>query len=68
MFRMVEQPGIGRYLMPGTPLDFSEVDRLPANPAPRLGQHTDEILLADLGLSEAEVADLHDHGIVAGPG
>jgi 2-methylfumaryl-CoA isomerase len=68
MFRMVEQPGIGRYLMPGTPLDFSEVDRLPAAPAPSLGQHTDEILLADLGLSEAEVADLHDHGIVAGPG
>ena len=53
MFGMVEQAGIGSYLMPGTPLDFSDVDRLPARPAPRLGEHTDEILLDVLGLSEA---------------
>ena len=45
MFSVVEQPGIGSYLMPGTPLDFSEVERLPVRPAPQLGQHTDEILL-----------------------
>ena len=64
---MVEQAGIGSYLMPGTPLDFSHVDRLPAKPAPRLGEHTDEILLDVLGLSEAEVGALHDDGIVAGP-
>jgi 2-methylfumaryl-CoA isomerase len=67
MFRVVEQAGIGSYLMPGTPLDFSQVDRLPAKPAPRLGQHTDEILLDVLGLSEKEVATLHDDRIVAGP-
>jgi 2-methylfumaryl-CoA isomerase len=67
MFRVVEQAGIGSYLMPGTPLNFSEVDRLPAKPAPRLGEHTDEILLDVLRLSEAEVAALHDDGIVAGP-
>ncbi len=67
MFSMVEQPGIGTYLMPTTPLDFSAVERLPAMPAPRLGEHTDEILLDVLGLSEAEVGKLHDEGIVAGP-
>jgi len=65
MFRHVEQPGIGSYLMPGTPLDFSEVERLQAKPAPQLGQHTDEILLEVLGLSEAEIGTLHDEGIVA---
>ena len=32
-----------------------------------LGEHTDEILLGDLGLSEGEVGRLHDAGIVAGP-
>ncbi len=67
MFAMVDQPGIGRYLMPASPLDFSQVPRLPAQPAPRLGEHTDEILLEVLGLSEGEVGRLHDEGIVAGP-
>ncbi|MGF1508434.1 MAG: CoA transferase [Myxococcota bacterium] len=67
MFDMVEQPGIGRFLVPGHPLEFSQVARVPAAPAPRLGQHTDEILLELLGLSEAEVGQLHDDGVVAGP-
>jgi 2-methylfumaryl-CoA isomerase len=65
MFQMVEQPGVGKYLIPGSPLDFCEVERLPAQPAPQLGQHTDEILLEVLGLSEAEIGVLHDEGIVA---
>lgn len=67
MFSWVEQPGIGRYLMPATPLDFSRVERLPAKPAPRLGEHTDEILLDILGLTATQVGQLHDDGIVAGP-
>jgi 2-methylfumaryl-CoA isomerase len=67
MFEMVDQPDIGRFLVPGHPLDFGRVERVPAAPAPRLGQHTDEVLLDLLGLSEAEVGQLHDAGIVAGP-
>ena len=67
MFSMVDQPGIGTYLMPGSPLAFSEVERLPARRAPLLGEHTDEILLDTLGMSEAEVGRLHDQHIVAGP-
>ncbi|MEF8698166.1 MAG: 2-methylfumaryl-CoA isomerase [Candidatus Accumulibacter sp. UW26] len=67
MFTHLEQPGIGSYLMPATPLDFDRVPRLPAMPAPRLGEHTDQILLDILGLSEAEVGRLHDARVVAGP-
>lgn len=67
MFGMVEQPDIGEYLMPATPMDFSQVPRTPPLPAPRLGQHTDEILLDILGLTEREVGQLHDDGIIAGP-
>jgi 2-methylfumaryl-CoA isomerase len=67
MFTLLDQPGIGRSLAPASPLDFSKVARLPAAPAPRLGQHTDEILLGLLGLSATEVGSLHDAGIVAGP-
>ncbi len=68
MFEMVEQPGIGSYLMPGSPLDFAAVDRMPVRRAPRLGEHTEEILLDLLGMSEAEVGHLYDEGIVAGAG
>jgi len=67
VFAVVEQPGIGRYLMPGLPLDFSAQERLPARPAPRLGEHTDLVLFEVLGLSSAEIGRLHDGGIVAGP-
>lgn len=41
--------------------------RAPARPASRLGQHTDEVLSEVLGLSSAEIARLHDAGLVAGP-
>jgi len=34
---------------------------------PAVGQHTDEILAEELGLSAAEIGALHDAGIVAGP-
>ncbi|ESQ14921.1 MAG: 2-methylfumaryl-CoA isomerase [Thiohalocapsa sp. PB-PSB1] len=67
MFQNVEQPGIGTYIAPASTLAFSRAGRLPAKPAPRLGEHTDEILLDLLGLPEAEVGKLHDSGIIAGP-
>jgi len=67
LFAMVDQPGIGRYLMPGLPLDFSAEPRRPPNPAPLLGEHTDAVLGEVLGLSSAEIGRLHDERIVAGP-
>jgi 2-methylfumaryl-CoA isomerase len=67
LFATVDQPGIGRYLMPGLPLDFSAQARMPARPAPRLGEHTDLVLAEVLGLSSAEIGRLHNDGIVAGP-
>ncbi|MEA2360931.1 MAG: 2-methylfumaryl-CoA isomerase [Thermoleophilaceae bacterium] len=67
MFSDVDQPGIGTYLMPASPLEFSSSGRLPATRAPDLGQHTDEVLAEVLGLSPAEIGHLHDRGIVASP-
>ena len=67
LFAEIEQPGIGRYLMPGLPLDFSAAPRQPTRPAPRLGEHTDAVLSEVLGLSTAEIGRLHDAGIATGP-
>src|SRR5437763_9598702 len=67
LFAEVEQPGIGRYPMPGLPLDFGAAPRQPTLPAPLLGEHTDQVLAQLLGLGEGEIARLHDAGIAAGP-
>lgn len=66
MVSRVDQPGIGSVLSAASPLDFSGLERLPARPAPKLGEHTDDIL-SELGLSAGEIGRLHDRGIVAGP-
>jgi crotonobetainyl-CoA:carnitine CoA-transferase CaiB-like acyl-CoA transferase len=55
----------GALLAAGSPIRFSGIDPLRPKPAPVLGAHTDE-LLAELGLSAAEIADLHQRKIVAG--
>ena len=65
MFFKVDQPGVGRVLMPGSPLAFSGIKRESPVPAPRLGQHTEEVLAEILGLSSHDIGALHDKGIVA---
>ncbi|XAH21547.1 CoA transferase [Xylophilus sp. GW821-FHT01B05] len=65
MFAVVDQPGIGRTLAPGIPLDFSAMARQVVGPAPRLGQHTAQVLHELLGLDAASFGRLHDKGVVA---
>jgi 2-methylfumaryl-CoA isomerase len=67
MFETVEHPGIGTYLMPGSPIAFGAVDRVPVRRAPLLGEHTDEVLSEVLGRDADEIARLHADGLVAGP-
>lgn len=67
MFARVEQPGIGKLWSAASPFAFGVASRLPARPAPRLGEHTDEILADILKLPSAEIGRLHDAGVVAGP-
>ena len=67
MFTLVDEPGVGSYPMAGTPLEFGAIPRMPAERAPLLGEHTDEILMDILGIASSEVGKLHDDGIVAGP-
>lgn len=66
MFKLMQQPGIGTYLAPGSPFNFSSSQRQEPVPAPLLGQHTDEVLAGELGLSSGQIGDLRRKGIVAG--
>lgn len=67
MWETVEHPGVGSYLMPGTPLDFSGIPRQPVRRAPLLGEHTEEVLAEVLGLSSSEIGRLEADGTVAAP-
>jgi 2-methylfumaryl-CoA isomerase len=64
MWEMVEHPGVGSYLMPGTPLDFSAVPRVPVRRAPQLGEHTEAVLADLLGMSTADIGRLERDGVV----
>jgi 2-methylfumaryl-CoA isomerase len=64
MWELVEHPGVGTYLMPGTPLDFSAFERVPVRRAPLLGEHTDEVLAELLGLTDSEIGRLEQDGVV----
>ncbi len=67
LFERIEQPGMGIWPVPGTPLDFAGLAREQPRPAPCLGEHTDEILASILRLPDAEIGRLHDDGVVRGP-
>jgi 2-methylfumaryl-CoA isomerase len=65
LFSSIDQPEIGRLLTPSQPLNFAGIESTEPKPAPRLGQHTDEILSEILEMSSGEIAALHDAKIVA---
>ncbi len=67
MFARIMQPGIGKYLAPGSPFTISGGARQEPEPAPRLGQHTEEILADVAGLPDGEIASLFDTGVVTEP-
>jgi crotonobetainyl-CoA:carnitine CoA-transferase CaiB-like acyl-CoA transferase len=56
----VEQP----VLVPGNPVKMSKVQEGPEERMPWVGEHTEQILSAELGLSESELAKLRGEGII----
>jgi 2-methylfumaryl-CoA isomerase len=65
LFQDIAQPSGLTYPAAGAPATLPQDERRPVAPAPRLGQHTDEVLAEVLGLPSAEIARLHDQGLVA---
>ena len=65
LFKKILQPDAGEFLVPKHPANFSKVENSDATPAPALGEHTEEILGDVLNLSDLEIANLFDDGVVA---
>jgi 2-methylfumaryl-CoA isomerase len=64
LFAEIDQPGVGPLLTPGTPLDLG-AERMPPMPAPRLGQHTEQILGEVLNMTSAEIGKMVAKEVVA---
>jgi crotonobetainyl-CoA:carnitine CoA-transferase CaiB-like acyl-CoA transferase len=62
-FIQVDHPQWGPLTMPGFPWEFSETPASWRLPAPRLGEHTEEILAA-LGFAPDEITSLQKGKII----
>jgi formyl-CoA transferase len=51
-------------LVPGNPVKLSKVAEGPETRVPWLGEHTDEVLAAELGCGAAELAALRADGVI----
>jgi formyl-CoA transferase len=56
----VEQP----VLIPGNPIKLSQVTEGPERRVPWVGEHTEEVLTKDLGLSQEEIDVLRGEGVI----
>ena len=59
-----DHPEVGKVRMPGNPIKMSEISATPAQPAPRLGEHTDAILAGLLSLPPERIARLRQQGAI----
>jgi formyl-CoA transferase len=63
MIRTIEHPTRGSFTMPGCAVQMSD-SPVDVQPAPLLGQHNGDILGSLLGLSQVDLANLKESGII----
>jgi 2-methylfumaryl-CoA isomerase len=65
LFSQLEHPSGLSYPAPGAAASFHGEQRSDAVRAPRLGEHTDQVLAEVLSMSSARIGELHDAGLIA---
>jgi crotonobetainyl-CoA:carnitine CoA-transferase CaiB-like acyl-CoA transferase len=66
MLVAMERPdGHGSVLVPGNPIKMSRVAEGPETRVPWVGEHTAEVLQAELGCTDAELANLRAAGVIS---
>jgi len=63
-FVKVDQPGIGILRLPGMPSQYGNSHWAIRRPAPRLGEHNEEVFCGELGLTRERLNALQKMGIV----
>jgi crotonobetainyl-CoA:carnitine CoA-transferase CaiB-like acyl-CoA transferase len=63
-FQTVERPGTDGPLTTLGPFVRASATPLESNPAPRLGQHNEEIYVKELGLTRPDFERLHQAGVI----
>jgi crotonobetainyl-CoA:carnitine CoA-transferase CaiB-like acyl-CoA transferase len=63
-YEVIDHPVVGGHATPVVPFRYASVGRWLRAPAPTLGQHNHDILVDDLGVSEARYAELEAAGII----
>jgi crotonobetainyl-CoA:carnitine CoA-transferase CaiB-like acyl-CoA transferase len=63
-FVNVEHPGMGRFEYPGAPYRHSATPWRIARPAPRVGEHNQELYGVELGVPAEELRSLEEAGVI----
>src|SRR6266853_206293 len=64
MLERIDHPELGEIVVPSTPLRLHGTDKVETRPSPTIGQHNAEIYGSWLGLSEGEIQQLRDSGVI----
>jgi crotonobetainyl-CoA:carnitine CoA-transferase CaiB-like acyl-CoA transferase len=59
-----DQPGMGKLTLPGAPSQYGKVKWTLRRPAPRLGQHGEEVFCGEFGVPRERLAMLKQSGVV----
>ena len=62
-FVSFDQPGMGKLTLPGAPTQFGKIKWALRRPAPRLGQHSEEVFCSELGVPRDRLAALKQSGV-----
>jgi 2-methylfumaryl-CoA isomerase len=66
LFQQLQHPSGLSYPAPGAAATFHGEQRVPVVRAPRLGEHTDQVLAEVLALSSSRIGELHEAGVIGG--
>ncbi|MBE3603019.1 CoA transferase [bacterium] len=62
-FTTLEQPGIGGVKLPGMPSKYGATPWALRRPAPKLGEHTEEVFCGELGILRERLNELRKAGV-----
>jgi crotonobetainyl-CoA:carnitine CoA-transferase CaiB-like acyl-CoA transferase len=63
-FVTLDQPGVGKVKLPGMPSIYNRTKWSLRRPAPRLGEHSEDVFCGEYGVARDRLSELHKAGVV----